>query len=182
MGCCGSKKKHFEEALLTSSMCVFCQKISYITSKNTYGNFFDERQVLKVGELVAIVTHQPLCDGHLLVVPLRHTNELDAKVHGQDMVLIEKKIGDVYKTLYGPKTGYITLRKTGWSAGQTVPHYHTHFYPRMEDSSDTGFQLKFFLDGCCGCPSGRDDVQNNIMRWRKYFERQAKLNEKDEKQ
>lgn len=160
MGCDNSKEgARFASGLEAAEKCVFCAKDQ---------SLLKEREVWSNENCAVIATHQPLTDGHLLVVPKRHGNDL-LKEEGAALVEAELKIAATFKRVFGKASGYMTLRKNGWAAGERVPHYHMHFYPRAANSSDFWFHLMFFVDSYLGRPLTAQQTKAYVRRWAGLF-------------
>jgi diadenosine tetraphosphate (Ap4A) HIT family hydrolase len=94
--------------------------------------------VEKLGTVVAFNDGYPVTEGHLLIVPLRHT------VDGFSMT--EQEIRDsetLIRTLSAKisksdplVTGFNIGVNIGESAGQTVFHAHIHLIPRRDGDCD----------------------------------------------
>jgi histidine triad (HIT) family protein len=80
---------------------------------------------------VVFLDHQPLSEGHLLIIPRNHwrtLSEVPAHVMGHIGSIIPR-IGQALSATMG-KTDYNVLQNNGTAAGQVVPHVHCHLVPR----------------------------------------------------
>lgn len=91
------------------------------------------------GEVVAILNAYPYTSGHLMVMPVRHTGELEslaASEAGALMVALQDAVR-VLKAAYRPG-GINVGANLGRAAGAGVPgHLHLHVLPRW--AGDTNF-------------------------------------------
>lgn len=74
----------------------------------------------------------PVTEGHLLIVPLRHTPDwlsMTAQEIRDSEVLIRNLV-DTFKQEEASVTGFNIGMNIGESAGQTVFHAHIHLIPR----------------------------------------------------
>lgn len=92
-----------------------------------------------------LVDTRPLVPGHCLIIPKRqvaHFEELTADEILQ-MSLIVRKTHAATETLMGP-CDYLLLQKNGPSVGQSIPHVHIHYIPRMQSQKSVlGLTLHF---------------------------------------
>ena len=100
-------------------ICPFCERIA-------------ARDVTDQNELAAAFPDgYPLCDGHTLVVPLRHEPDFfSLTVPEQEAILslarvVQERIGKA-----GSVDGFNIGINVGEAAGQTVDHAHVHVIPR----------------------------------------------------
>ena len=77
----------------------------------------------------------PSAEGHALVVPKRHYDDLfeadDESL--PDVHLLARRVARAMRRALAPE-GLMTLQLNGAAAGQTVFHYHTHLIPRRAGS------------------------------------------------
>ena len=106
-----------------------------------------EAQAFYESELaVGLLTYKPAVPGHVLIIPKRHVErfeELSAAEMGAIQDLI-RKVHEAEKALFG-KDDYLLIQKNGLSAGQSVPHLHFHYLPRIETENHALFTLRFLL-------------------------------------
>lgn len=87
---------------------------------------------------VAFMDINPASEGHLLVVPRRHSTDLlDIPVDDLTAVMMEaRRIAAVAINELGAD-GINLLNCSGSAAWQTVFHFHLHVVPRYTDERDT---------------------------------------------
>lgn len=119
---------------------------------DTYCAFCDEKVLKKQtfyddGVVLALYTHRPIFPGHSLIIPKRHVerfeNLTDEEIlHiGQVIKKVNQAATKVFKT-----SSYLLLQKNGQEVGQSVPHVHFHYIPRVAgDDSVLKFLVKMFL-------------------------------------
>lgn len=139
--------------------CPFCDK-----------NILERQTVYHGTHASVLVTHQPVEQGHLLVIPNRHVqmfHELNAE-EILEMGLLLKKVNAVVERLYGGKE-YLLLEKNGSHAGQSVPHVHIHFLPRYEETGQLNF-LYHLLTASWWKPESPDELRTLVSKVSKEFE------------
>ena len=93
---------------------------------------------------VAFMDIDPGSDGHLLVVPKRHSADL-FDIPADDLVattLAAQRIGRAVLPALGAE-GVNLLNCSGAEAWQTVFHFHLHVIPRYRDRSKDRMELPF---------------------------------------
>jgi diadenosine tetraphosphate (Ap4A) HIT family hydrolase len=109
--------------------CAFCDQT--VLSNQT---FYEDDLV------IALLTHKPILEGHCLIIPKRHVERFemlsDAEIAQIGRVI--KKVNQAAMKVFGTSS-YLLHQKNGVEVGQTVPHVHFHYIPRLagEDSSIT---------------------------------------------
>ncbi|MBU6384007.1 MAG: HIT family protein [Verrucomicrobia bacterium] len=101
-----------------------------------------ERQTFYRGDKsLAILTHKPAVEGHVLIIPKRHVERFEELTPEEVAEMGEtiKKVDAVVRRAFGTK-GSVIVQKNGREAGQTVPHVHFHYLP-----ASRGLALNFFL-------------------------------------
>jgi diadenosine tetraphosphate (Ap4A) HIT family hydrolase len=101
--------------------CPFCAELK-----------FGEHVVAGYGTVVAIADRAPVAEGHLLIVPRRHTEDLfsmTAEEHADAMTLAGMLRARALAAAPAI-TGFNVGANCGASAGQKVMHAHIHFIPR----------------------------------------------------
>src|SRR5690606_37899490 len=86
----------------------------------------------------------PGSDGHLLVIPKRHSVDL-LDISAEDLtatVLTAQRIAKVVPAQLGAD-GVNLLNCTGAAAWQTVFHFHVHLIPRYRDRMKDRLELPF---------------------------------------
>ena len=100
--------------------CPFCLRVD------------DEEIVESLGSVVAIQDRFPVSEGHLLVVPRRHTSDFfsmttQERSDANDLLrILKKKLEHEDSTIVGFNVG----TNCGETAGQTISHAHIHLIPR----------------------------------------------------
>ncbi|MES2272716.1 MAG: HIT family protein [Chlamydiota bacterium] len=119
----------------TGKACAFCQE-KVLTSQEFY----------RSGGAIALITHKPAVNGHVLIIPERHVERFEDLSAGEISAMAEmiQKVNLAIANWNG-NTGYLLLQKNGREAGQTVPHVHFHYLPRFNGESDLGFALRFLI-------------------------------------
>jgi histidine triad (HIT) family protein len=102
--------------------CVFCRII---------GGDAPAERVYDDERVIAVMDIQPVGDGHLLVVPKRHFENLleadEASLHA--VISVSRRLAIALKRALSPD-GIAVHQLNGAAAGQTVFHYHMHLIPR----------------------------------------------------
>lgn len=96
-----------------------------------YDNIKD-RVVAEQNSVVAIPDNYPVTDGHLLIIPKRHTEDyfaMNETEKGDNDVLIMKLKNRIMEKDHSV-TGFNLGINIGESAGQTIFHAHIHLIPR----------------------------------------------------
>ncbi|MCY3006965.1 MAG: DEAD/DEAH box helicase family protein [Planctomycetota bacterium] len=89
------------------------------------------RHTLGSSSVVALWDQYPVSDGHLLLVPERHTPTwFDATAQEQQALTSAIEIAKTYIEARHQPHGYNIGINVGTAAGQTVPHLHVHLIPR----------------------------------------------------
>jgi len=103
--------------------CIFCKIIAgQIPSVIVY----EDEKVL------AILDINPVNEGHVLVMPKMHAENLE-EVSGQDLtavILAVQKLGSAVKRGLGV-SGYNVTENNDPVAGQAIAHLHFHIIPRL---------------------------------------------------
>lgn len=106
--------------------------------------------VERVGTVAAVNDGFPVTDGHLLIVPLRHTPDwfsMTDQEHADSRALIRRLAERIRKT--DPRvSGFNIGANSGASAGQTVFHAHIHLIPRRDgDCANPRGGVRGVIDG-----------------------------------
>lgn len=108
--------------------CIFCKIVKgEIPSFKVY----EDDRVFAFGDI------NPISQGHTLVVPKRHAQDL-WEISTDDLSAVHmasKRIIQAIKAALNP-TGIACLQLNGKGANQVVPHYHLHLIPRAEKEPD----------------------------------------------
>jgi histidine triad (HIT) family protein len=118
-----------------SGECLFCGIVAGTVPSAT---------VLQDEAVVAFLDIDPGADGHLLVVPRRHSADLFS-IPAEDLVattLAAQRIAGGVRAAFGAE-GVNLLNCSGGAAWQTVFHFHLHVIPRYADRSRDRMQLPF---------------------------------------
>jgi len=100
--------------------------------------------VLEDEATVAFMDTDPGADGHLLVVPRRHSADLFT-ISAEDLTattLAARRIAGGVRAAFGAE-GVNLLNCSGTAAWQTVFHFHLHVIPRYGDPSRDRMRLPF---------------------------------------
>jgi len=103
-------------------MCIFCRIINQ--ELPSYRVYEDEKTL-------AFLDIAPVNPGHMLVVPKKHYENMEAipEAELKELIIAVKKIGALLKNKLGA-TGYNIAENNDPSAGQIIPHLHFHLIPR----------------------------------------------------
>ncbi len=110
--------------------CIFCK----IINKEIPANFIYEDEYV-----IAFLDVNPLAEGHTLVVPRKHFEnifDIDKEVL-ERIISVAKRISQRMKEVLGA-SGVNLMNASGISAEQSVFHFHLHIIPR-KDGDDTDF-------------------------------------------
>jgi histidine triad (HIT) family protein len=117
----------------TSSQCVFCR---ILADKETVAVIYEDESVIVFPVL------EPVNPGHVIVVSKQHApllTDLDEDIAAHAM-RIARRIAEAIRRS-GLKCDAINLYVAdGEAAGQEVPHFHLHVYPRFNGD---GFGFKY---------------------------------------
>lgn len=99
--------------------CVFCDIVNGEASATIVESF--------IGGALAIVPHDPVVDGHIVVLSHRHVVDAgeDPQVTAETVACAAWLAADRYES-------YNLITSAGSPATQTVPHLHIHVVPRRE--------------------------------------------------
>jgi len=98
-----------------------------------YNNIKD-RIIAEQNSVVAIQDNYPVADGHLLIIPKKHTedyfslDESEKRDIGDLIMKLKDRIMEKDHTV----TGFNLGTNIGESAGQTIFHAHIHLIPRRK--------------------------------------------------
>lgn len=120
-----------------SSICPFCN--SQIVNP----------QSVWQGKIASILlTHKPILNGHVLIIPNRHVERLECLTDNElsEIEHLAKMVCFVYEKFYGNRD-YFVMQKNGKTAGQSVPHVHFHLIPggEIEKKGKLWCFLRFFI-------------------------------------
>lgn len=103
--------------------CAFCAELE------SQGNILSEH-----GTVAALLDEYPVSEGHTLVIPKRHTEDiLDlTSAESHDAWHLVKTIIDRLRRGDESIRGFNIGGNIGTVAGQTIPHAHIHVIPRRE--------------------------------------------------
>ena len=124
-----------EDAAGTSGECVFCAIVA---------GTLPCAKVAEDATTFAFMDIDPGSDGHLLVIPKRHSADL-VEISADDLsatTLAAQRIAKVVLTELGAD-GVNLLNCSGPAAWQTVYHFHLHVIPRYRDPSTDRLTLPF---------------------------------------
>ena len=101
--------------------CVFCQ----IIRKESPANF-----VYEDDHVVAFLTNRPVNEGHTLVVPKKHYENI-YEVPDEELAYLSKVVKRVAVAVRDSMAadGIRVVQNNGSAAGQVIFHYHVHIIP-----------------------------------------------------
>jgi diadenosine tetraphosphate (Ap4A) HIT family hydrolase len=102
--------------------CLFCRWVR------------DDKALQTSGTVAAFNDGNPVTDGHLLIVPLRHVSDVLSLTRAEvgDSLRLIHRLVDAIKQDDPTVTGFNIGMNIGASAGQTVFHAHIHLIPRRD--------------------------------------------------
>jgi len=117
------------------SKCPFCnQKI------------IDNQKIYEDDLVFVLYTHKPIFPGHCLILPKRHVERFEqlSDIEMMHIGQIIRKVNVAVQKVFGTSP-YLLHQKNGWEVGQSVPHVHFHYIPRLENDGST---IKFVVNMC----------------------------------
>ncbi|KAB1864461.1 HIT family protein [Microbacterium algeriense] len=119
----------------TNGICVFCEIVAGRVPSD---------KVAEDAETLAFMDIDPGADGHLLVIPKRHSADL-LSVPTDDLVATTVLAQRITKVMYSElgADGVNLLNCCGTAGWQTVFHFHLHVIPRYIDRSKDRMELPF---------------------------------------
>lgn len=104
-----------------TSECIFCQ---IIQKKASASIVYEDKQV------VAFLSNRPVNEGHTLVVPKKHYENIYGIPEEEAAYLFEvvKRVAHAVKDATAAE-GMRIVQNNGWAAGQVVFHLHVHVIP-----------------------------------------------------
>ena len=115
---------------MSSDDCIFCKIIAGEAS--AYRVYEDEHTL-------AFMDVFPATDGHVLVVPKRHAENI-FELEPEEVAAVARRAQTIAKAIrkvWAPD-GLTVSQANGAAAGQTVGHYHVHLIPRREGQPRRG--------------------------------------------
>jgi len=96
------------------------------------------KAVETLGTVAAFEDGYPVTEGHLLIVPLRHTVDWFSMTEQEirDSEALIRTLSEKISKNDPSVTGFNIGMNIGESAGQTVFHAHTHLIPRRDGDCD----------------------------------------------
>jgi|SRR3712207_8356366 len=93
-----------------------------------------EAAVAAGGSAFAVEDLYPVTEGHMLVIPLRHTPDFFSMTEEErtDALSLIDELVRRLRTLDATVTGFNIGMNCGESAGQTIMHAHVHVIPRRQ--------------------------------------------------
>ena len=94
----------------------------------------ESKIIEKLGSVIAIKDKNPVTEGHILVLPIRHTPDFfsmsseEKKDACELMRILRDRIEESDSTV----TGFNIGTNCGESAGQSIMHAHIHLIPRRD--------------------------------------------------
>ena len=114
-----------------NSECIFCQ---IVENKIPSVKIYEDDRTLVFADI------NPLADGHVLVIPKTHAENLMEITPG-DLAAVHQtsqKIARAMKQALSPG-GSAVVQLNGRGANQVVMHYHVHLIPRNRDKDGLDF-------------------------------------------
>jgi ATP adenylyltransferase len=105
---------------------------------------FRGQAVETCGSVFAVPDAHPVTDGHMLVVPFRHTRDFFSMspAERRDADELLRRLSDRTRRSDPTVTGFNVGANCGASAGQRILHAHIHLIPRRDDEAHAGRGLK----------------------------------------
>jgi histidine triad (HIT) family protein len=127
------------------SECVFCQIIN---------NQAPAKRVYEDEQVVAFLSNRPVNEGHTLVVPKRHYENIYEISQEEVAYLfkITKQVAHAVKDAMDAK-GIRIVQNNGWAAGQVIFHLHVHVIPLLPEEGFT--HGKAYRNQTCERPQDR---------------------------
>ncbi|KAK6521092.1 hypothetical protein TWF506_001326 [Arthrobotrys conoides] len=147
-------------------------QVAMPTSDLFFGPFKVSTQVFYKTRLsMAIVNIKPILPGHVLVCPQRVVARYKDMTYEEimDHALAVQKVARMIERVYGT-TGATIAIQDGGSAGQSVPHVHTHIIPRKLDDFPSIDDVYTHLES----PDSNVGRFLEVQRLRKAVEEQKK--------
>ena len=109
--------------------CVFCEIVS---------GKLPAHRVFEGKEVVAFLDARPLFQGHVLVVPVQHSDTLlDLKPAGlEPLFTVVQKVARAVETGLQADGSFVAINNR---VSQSVPHLHVHVVPRSRGDGLRGF-------------------------------------------
>jgi histidine triad (HIT) family protein len=103
------------------SECIFCQ----IIRKEASASIIYENE-----EFVAFLSNRPVNEGHTLVVPKKHYENIYeiSEEEAAYLFKVVKRVAHAVRDAVGAE-GIRIVQNNGWAAGQVVFHLHVHVIP-----------------------------------------------------
>ena len=104
------------------------------------GQAFESLIVETCGTVVAVEDASPVSEGHMLIVTMRHTEDIFTMTETERLDAM-KMVGILKRRalrLDPSITGFNVGANCGVSAGQHIMHAHIHFIPRRDTESVKG--------------------------------------------
>ncbi|MEV7608497.1 HIT family protein [Microbacterium sp. NPDC089320] len=119
----------------TDTSCVFCEIVAGRVSSD---------KVVEDDQTLAFMDIDPGSDGHLLVIPKRHSTDL-LDVPPEDLVATTLAAQRIATAMYAEldAEGVNVLNCCGAAAWQTVFHFHLHVIPRYRDKGKDRMELPY---------------------------------------
>jgi histidine triad (HIT) family protein len=106
-----------------SENCIFCQIIRKEASASL---------VYEDAQVVAFLSNRPVNEGHTLVVPKKHYENI-YEIPEEDaayLFKVTKRVAHAVKNAIDAE-GIRIVQNNGWAAGQVIFHLHLHVIPMM---------------------------------------------------
>ena len=115
--------------MIAMSECVFCQ----IIRKESHANI-----VYEDDQVVAFLSNRPVNEGHTLVVPKKHYENIYdiPEEEAANLFKVARRVAVAVKDSVVAK-GIRIVQNNGWAAGQVIFHLHVHVIPMKPNEGFT---------------------------------------------
>jgi histidine triad (HIT) family protein len=139
------------------SDCVFCQ---IIRKEIPASIVYEDEQV------VAFLSNRPVNEGHTLVVPKKHYENIYEIPEDEAAYLfkITQRVAHAVKDAMGAE-GIRIVQNNGWAAGQVIFHLHIHVIPLKPEegfSDGTAYRNSTYLKGAEALDLDGQKIRNHL--------------------
>lgn len=115
-------EKHFLNLKMEDSYCPFCDE-----KVLNYQKYYEDDYVIGLYSL------KPINNGHCVIIPKRHVEKFDDLTDQEELAIhsLIKKTHKAASNILNAES-YMILQKNGQGVGQSIPHVHFHYIPRMQ--------------------------------------------------
>ena len=110
--------------------CIFCKIVK---------GEIDSAKIWEDENFLAFLDANPKCEGHTLIIPKKHFDNLESLdiINSSKCIEAIQEIGKILMQKYDAE-GFNLLLNNGEVAGQIVEHVHFHLLPRKEGDDKKG--------------------------------------------